>query len=246
MAIAALVIAIISLVLAGVAYWRSGGQRDVQRLDSQLQRQLDALQVKQAELVDHAAQSLAAAYERSRRRLQHVRGRLHDLQVAAEEGLEAQRRRAAEHLEALSQRLEHSAAAAKEATLSAARQAEAGVARRVHRVHARVLILEVKGKATLARRAASADEYDRADTRLTEAMELLGEVRTVLRDDDAYDPQLDSLKAALREAVRAVRTRAEDTRRRIEHVLTDADEVIARLESDELGAAESTKELSRT
>lgn len=245
MAVAALVIAIVSLVLAGVAYWRSGGQRDIQRFDSQLQRQLDALQMKQAELVEQAAQSLAAAYDRSRQRLQHVRARLHDLHTAAEEGLDAQRRRAVEHLEALSERLEHSAAAAKDATVSAARQAEASIARRVHRVHARVLILEVKGKATLARRAAAADEYDRADTRLSEAIELLGDVRSVLRDDHAYDSQLDSLKGNLREAVTAVRTRAEDAKRRIDHVLADADDVITRLESDEPAPAESTKEMSR-
>ena len=245
MAVAALVIAIVSLVLAGVAYWRSGGQRDIERFDNQLQRQLDALQMKQAELVDQAAQSLAAAYERSRRTLHHVRSRLHDLHTAAEEGLDAQRRRAAEHLEALSDRLEHSAAAAKAATVSAARQAEAGIARRVRRVHARVLILEVKSKSGLARRAASADEYDRADTRLSEAIELLGDVRAILRDDHAYDPQLDSLKSALREAVTAVRTQAEDTKRRIDHVLADADTVIARLESDEASSADSPKEMTR-
>lgn len=135
-------------------------------------------------------------------------------------------------------------------TIAAARQAEAGIARRARRVHARVLIVEVKGKATLARRAAESHEYDRADTRLAEAIELLGEVRTVLGDDHAYDAQLDSLRSALREAVSAVRTRAEDTRRRIEQVLADADEVIDRLESDERTAAEPgqgerSKELSR-
>ncbi len=100
--------AIVSLVLAGVAYCRSGGRRDMQRFDSQLQRQFDALQMKQAELVEQAAQSLAAAYDRSRQRLEHARARLHDLHTAAEQGLEAQRRRAAEHLEALGERLEHS------------------------------------------------------------------------------------------------------------------------------------------
>jgi hypothetical protein len=45
--------------------------------------------------------------------------------------------------------------------------------------------------------------------------------------------------------VTAVRTRTEDTRRRIDRVLADADDVITRLESDEPSPAESTKEMSR-
>jgi chromosome segregation ATPase len=233
MTIAALVIAMVSLGLAALAYWRSGGQRDIERLEAQLRREIDALRAKHNELADHTSQAVAAAYERSRKRLQVARARMHDLQAAAIEGLEVQLRRAGEHLEALGQRLEHSASAAKDATVAAARHAEDAMGRRVRRLHARVVLLEVKGKASLAQRAASSDEFDRADLRLSEASDLLHDVRAILGDDHAYDAQLDAIKARLREAVAAVRQRAEDTRRRIEQVLADADQVVTALESAE-------------
>ena len=65
----ALIIALISLGLASVAYWRSGGKQDVQNLHSSLQREMEALRAKQKELVESASQSLAAAYDHSRQRL---------------------------------------------------------------------------------------------------------------------------------------------------------------------------------
>lgn len=232
----ALAIALVSLALASVAYWRSGGQRDIERLDAQVHRELEALRAKQRELVDHASDALTAAYDRSRRRLRAARARLHDLQAAAVEGLEVQLRRAGEQLEALGQKLEHSAAAAKDATVAAARHAEQSVATRVRRLHARVVLLEVKAKATLARRSAAGEDFDRADTRLSEATDLLRDAQGILGGDDAYDQQLDAIRTALRQAVTAVRNRAEDTRRRIDQVLADADHVVTALESDERDA----------
>src|SRR5258707_7985836 len=65
----ALVIALISLGLASVAYWRSGGKQDVPYLQTSLQRDLEALRTRQKEIVDSASQSLVAAYDRSRQPL---------------------------------------------------------------------------------------------------------------------------------------------------------------------------------
>lgn len=105
-----------------------------------------------------------------------------------------------------------------------------------------VILLEVKAKATLAQRAAAGEDFDRADTRLSEATDLLRDARGILGDDDAYDHQLDAIKRALREAVSAVRNRAEDTRRRIDQVLADADHVVTVLESDERDLADERSE----
>ncbi len=99
MTAAALVISVVALGLAGVAYWRSGGDRDVARLEAGLRREVSELHAKQSELVDHASQSLSAAYDRSRVRLRATRSRIRQLQEAAVKGLDVQLRRAAEQLE---------------------------------------------------------------------------------------------------------------------------------------------------
>jgi len=217
----------------------------VARLETGIRRELGELRAKQTELVDHASESLAAAYDRSRARLRAARARIHRLQESAVEGLDAQLRRAGEQLENLGHRLEDAARGARDATVAAARATERGIARRARRMQARIVIIEVKGKARLAEHAARDRDFDRADARLAEATDLLGEARTILADDDAFDTELDAIRDALRHAVTAVRSQAEDTRRRIEQVLADADRVVTSLEADE-GQAAGTEPSSRT
>lgn len=221
-----LAMAVVALILAAVAYWRAGGQRDVERVQAQLRRELVELRIKQDELVEHANQSLAAAYDRSRERLREARLRLHELQDAAVEGIEIQARRAAEQLERLAGRLDQAAGAAATATVSAARASEAAVARRVRRLQTRVILLEVKAKAILARRAAADDELDRADARLGEAVHLLEEARATLGEDHVFDAELAAVRGTLWQAVDAVRTRAESMRHHIDEVLADTDRVL--------------------
>ena len=237
----AIVISVIALAMASVAYWRSGGQRDVRRFEDQLRRDIDSLRAKQAELVEHITESLATAYQRSRNGLQAARYRLRGLQESAAEGLDVQLRRAGEQIEALAQRLEQAAGTAKSATVAAARATERGIATRVRRAQVRVMLLEVKAKAALAQRAAADGAFDRADARLTEATDLLSEARAIVADDVAYLQSLDAIRDALRQAVLAVRSQAHDTRRRIDQVLVDTDRVVTTLESDERQAGHENK-----
>lgn len=227
----ALVVSLAAIVLAAVAYWRSGGQRDLTRAETAVRRELGELRAKQAELLDHASEALTAAYDRSRGRLRAARERLARLQDATVDGLDAQLRRANDHLEALTRRLDHAATSALDATVAAAKATERNIARGARRVHARVVLLEAKAKARLAQRAASDKDWDRADARLADASELLAEARSILDGDDAFDAELDRFRDALRDAASAVRTRAEDTRRRIDQVLADADLVVTSLEA---------------
>lgn len=226
-----LIVSTAAIALAAVAYWRSGGRRDLDRAEEAVRRELREVRAKQVELLDHASEALTAAYDRSRGRLRAARERLARLQDAAVDGLEAQLKRANDHLEALTRRLDHAASSARDATVAAAKATERGIARGARRVHARVVLLEAKAKARLAQRAASDKDFDRADARLSEASELLAEARTILDGDDAFDVELDRFRDALRDAASAVRARAEDTRRRIDQVLVDADLVVSSLEA---------------
>ena len=237
MSTAALIVASISLALAMVAYWRSGGARDIQKLKTALHSELEALRTKERELVESATKSLAAAYGRSRRRLAAARESLQKLKRETVEGLEKQIKLALEQLEALTELIEKSAHAAEQRTISAARRAERAIASRVRRMQARVALIHAKAKATHARWAAVSEDFDRAERLLVDATEHLRDARETLRFDRADDAQLelelDAVRESLREAISAVRARAADVHEHLEQVLADSNRILSTLETQE-------------
>lgn len=233
MAVIALILSLVGVALAGIAYWRAGGETDLRRAHDELRRDVDVLRAKQRELVDGAADTLAAAYNRSRSELRSVQTRIGELGRHTAEGLQDQLHRAGNQAQQLLTTLEHAAGQAKNLTVAAARNAEAGIARRARRIHARVVLLEVKANAALAARAADDRDFDRADRRLADASQLLGEARAILDDDHVIAEGLAAMKLRLLEAAEAVRTRAEDTQRRINTVVADTDRVVGDLEAAE-------------
>ncbi|MBI5688394.1 MAG: hypothetical protein HZC54_25255 [Verrucomicrobia bacterium] len=238
MEIAALIIAVVSLALAGVAYWRAGGQRDVESARRAIEGELEVLRAKQSEVTEALAEAIAVAYEESRGTLRRTARRLRELKDEAVEGLERQTERALQELAMLEQRLEAGASAARNTALAAARNAEQVVALRVHRLEARVTMLFVKAKVVRAVALAHKKEFGAAERRLEEAADLLRTVRQTLGSDHVHDAGLDAVKNALANATAAVRAEAEDTRRQIERVLAEADSLVGSLESGEPQAAE--------
>ena len=221
----ALIIAVASLVLAGVAYWRAGGKRDI-----------EALRAKQKELSEALLLAVEEAYEASRQTLRRTAEGLRHLKDEAIEGLEQQVERAQQQLHELERRLEAAAKAARDHTIAAAQKAERALRVRVHRLEARGSLLYAKGCTVLANRWAYKGEFLRAEKRLDEATELLALARETLRADHAYDEQLEVVKHSLAEATTAAREKSKDVRQRIEHVLAEADKLLGSLESDETQA----------
>jgi len=237
---APIVISTVSLLLSATAYWRSGGKRDVEHIRREVQREMEALRAKQKEFSETVSQSIAAAYERSRERLQVARDHLRRLKNEAVEGLEGQVQLAQEQLAALAQRLEEGAKSAKDATVAAARNVEAAIALRVRRIEARATLLEAKVEASRAVGLAGKKDFERAEELLERATELLRLARETLDNDHAYDQLLDKMRLALREATVAIRARAEDVRQKIEEVLADTERIVSTLESDEAKAAKQS------
>jgi hypothetical protein len=226
MELAALILAVISLALAGIAYWRAGGRRD-----------LETLRAKQKELTDVVLLAIEQAYDESRQTLQQTADSLRLLKQEAIEGLEQQIERATQQLQALERRLEHSLNNARASTLSAAHNAERALRQRVRRIEARGSLLYAKASAVLAQRWAAKGELIRAEQRLDQATALLALARETLRADHAYDEQFETVKRALAEATAAVRAKAQDVRHRIEQVVSETDRLLGALESDETKAA---------
>ena len=230
-----LVLVVLSLVLSGVAYWRSGGAQDVQKLRGEF----ETLRLKQKELTESIADSLSAAYGRSRERLHAARENLRRQKTETVEGMEKQLQLAQDQLEVLGGRLEEAAGSVKTVAFSTAQRIEEAIALRVRRLEARASLLQAKAKASRAQTAAAKNDFQRADELLADAADLFQAARETLADDRTYDLQLEAMKQGLRAATSAVRSRAQDTRSRIDRVLADTDRIVGALESDETRAAAS-------
>jgi hypothetical protein len=230
-----LVLVVLSLVLSVVAYWRSGGAQDVQKLRGEL----EALRLNQKELTESIADSLSAAYGRSRERLQAARENLRRQKTETVDGMEKQLQLAQDQLEALGRPVEEAAGSVKTVAFSTAQRIEEAITLRVRRLEARVTLLQAKAKASRAQAAAAKNDFQRADELLIDAADLFQSARKTLGNDHAYDLQLEAMKQGLRAATAAVRARAQDTRSRIDRVLAETDQIVGALESDETRAAAS-------
>ena len=230
----AIIISITSLILATVAYWRSGGRIDAQRVRIEIER----LKAREKELVENITQTIAAAYEASRQRLQYAREVLRHTKDQAIRGLEEQVRRAQGQLEALAQRLEEAARSAKESSISVARDVERAIALRVRRIEARSKLLRAKAQTMLAVSVSSKLDFQRAEQLLEEATDLWREAREVLANDHAYDQLFEAMKRSLRDATIAVQSKAHNAHAKIEDVLVETDHLVSTLELDEQRASD--------
>jgi len=222
----ALLISLISLAVAALAWWRAGGQRD-----------LDQVRAKQKELTDTLLFLLEDAYEQSRLSLRQTAEGLQQLKSEAIDEVAQQLHRATQQLAALEQHLEEGLKTARTSALVTAHRVEVELRRRVRRIEARGSLLFAKAAAVLAIRHTRAGELPRAEKRLDEATALLALARETMRADHAYDEQFDLLKRTLAEAINAVRAQAQDIRQHIERVLAETDKLVGALESDEHAAA---------
>ena len=234
----AMIIAIVSLVVGGAAYWRAGGQRDVELMRKKLSSELESLLAKQKELSEALLATIEEAYAESRQALHQTSEGLQHLKNEAIEGLEQQIERAAQQLRVLERRLEESLKSAGQTTAATAHRIELALRRRVRRLEARGSLLYAKAAAVLASRYAQKEDFQRAEKRLDEATALLALARETMRADHVHDEQLESVKLLLAEATTAVRAKAQDMRQRMEQVLSATDKLVTVLESDEQQAAE--------
>lgn len=221
-----LAISMLSLVISLTAYWRAGGRQDIERL----RRDADALQVRQREAV-------ATAFHSSRERLRATQVELVALKQGMASTLATQVERAQQQLDALGTRLEETALAAKDATVSAAERSQQAIARRARRLQAGVTLLSARAEAMRAVDAAEDRDFVQAEQRIDEATELLQRAREKLGEDAAYDEGLMKAKRSLREATNAIRNHAADTRARIDQVLSDTTDLVESLQSAETLAA---------
>jgi uncharacterized phage infection (PIP) family protein YhgE len=231
-----LVLSILALAVGGVSYWRSGGKQDVAIAKQQIDEQLKQLETKQKELVDDLTATTRAAYASLQESMKRAGERLVEIRKGAAESLQEQIDLASQQLERLQKKSADALAALKDTTIAVARETEEAIAKRVRRLEARVEILHAKLHINSALSRAEENDFDKAEEYLRDAVSMLKDARQKLEGDTAYDTNLDAVADSLKQAVAAVKSRAEDVRQKIEKVVTTSDTLVSALESDEQSA----------
>src|SRR5262249_7060482 len=76
LAIVGFVLSCVSIILAGVAYWRTGGRQDVMSVRDDVRRELGLVHERQKNLADETARWLRADYDETIARAQRARERI--------------------------------------------------------------------------------------------------------------------------------------------------------------------------
>lgn len=234
MSAAALLLALLAIAFALVAFWRVSLRQDVEGMQHQLRRELAALRASQGELLEGASRSLRASREAGRLRLAALAQDLKQLQEHAHSDLEGQIGRLWEQLARLSRAMEQAAKTARDTTLAAAQELERALSRRVRILSARVALLEMKGRAVLAAQAEREGDREGAGARLKAAAERLVRAREQLGGEQ--EEALAELRSDLEAASASVEAGAGDVQARIERLVADLDRLVGTLGSEEAAA----------
>lgn len=231
--IIALCLAVGSLALSAIAYWRSGGRRDVERIRAQLQSELEAARARERALTDELRRRVRTGYEDSLARIKRAEERLAQVRetVSAEtrqaiDGLRAQLAEARREIETRLEELKTGVSTRAEAL-------QEGLHRRVVRMEGRAQLMLARADMVRAERLAEKQDFARANDLLEEAVAKVRAVRTRLSDPFEDEPAFQNVLDALLEAIHSVRAQAADHARQIERVLSANDALLASLASHE-------------
>lgn len=104
--------------------------------------------------------------------------------------------------------------------------------RHMQRLEARAQLLEVNSEIVRAQRLANQSEFVAAEELLEAAATRLRDIRATLGRGDS-DPAFAEIMSTLQDALRAVRNRAENTRRKLQDVMSETDALLGTFEQAE-------------
>jgi hypothetical protein len=214
----ALVFAIVSMVLALAAYWRAGGRRD-----------LEVIQAKQRLMAEDLAKWMRKGFEDSLARIGRAQKRVGELGKEAPENLRASIHALELELGEMRKEAELGLFHLKTEVSSGGHAAQEALAKRVRRAEGSVQVLVARSEITTAEHLADRNELAQAEDLLEDAVSKVREVRMSLSEEVGDDPAFEHVIETLHEALRSVRERAADHKRRIDSVLAASDSLLASL-----------------
>jgi hypothetical protein len=215
----ALVCSVVSLVVATVAFWRAGGRRDVESLLS-----------KQRLVLGDLSARLTSGLETTLTRVGRARQRLSELSKEVSSNLRQALDEAARELAAIERETREALGRLKSGTFAEARAIEEGLSRRVHHVEATIQVIVARAEIGAAERLADRGEFPQAERLLEEAVATIRDAQTRMREELADESQFIPVIAALHDALRMIRARAEDHKREIDSAVLASDALVAALQ----------------
>ena len=233
MVVVAFLLSCAAILLAAVAYWRSGGERELAALRNELREELDALRTVKREMGEDLSRRVHAGYEVSLSRIRRAQGRLSALSAEVSTSLRGTVDALSRQLAVLTREAEEGIAKLKTEVSTGAKTTEEALAARVRRIEGRVQVLVARTEISRAEKLAAKSQFVEAEQRLEDAVSKVREVRIRLSEEFEDDPAFSEVLQALQDAIRSVRARADDHRRKIDRVLSASDSLLASLETRE-------------
>lgn len=214
----ALFLSVTSFILALVAYWRSGGRKD-----------LEAIRRKQQLVNEELANRVRTALQESHARATRARHRLAELRKEAAENVHESIDALSRELETIEHEIEEALAKLKTEASSGAQSLQERLAKRVHHIEGSLRLLTARAEIRAAERLADAGKFVEAEDRLEDAVSKVREIKMQIADEGAEEPAFGPLVDALHDAIRSIRARAADHKRQIDSVLAASDSLLASL-----------------
>ncbi len=179
-------------------------------------------------LADDLAARIKKDYDAFMARIARVRISLADTRAGAPEELRERIDRINQELEELEAEARRELGRVQEPTEGAHRRHEE-LLRGMRRLEARAQLVEVKSEIVRAQRLASQSEFVAAEELLETSASRMRDIRAALGRGES-DPAFVEIVTALQDALRAVRNRAENTRRKLQDVLSETDSLLGTFE----------------
>jgi hypothetical protein len=234
MSAVALFVSFLSLFVAGVAYWRSGGEREFRALRDELRRETESLRQKQRAHSEHLSHGIRAGYEASRERIKRAQSRVAEARKEATAEVTAKLDALARSLTELGKRADDGIDRLKQELTTETQSAEESLAKAVRRLEAQVQILAVRSEMAKAERLTKKGQFRDAEALLEDAVAKTQRIQESLGGDSAADRAFVEVNDALVEAIRRVRV---NFGREIDRVVTASESLVASLETGERKAA---------
>ncbi|HWP42912.1 MAG TPA: hypothetical protein VNO14_06745 [Blastocatellia bacterium] len=224
--ILALCISIVSLIIASVAYLRSGGRQDIRAAEQALSKKIEELGSLVRRTGDSLVASVRAGYERSLRAIGELRTEVAALGEAAVEEVREDLRALADTLNRLAERASQEIQEVKSGMGAAVVEAEEKLRRAVDEAGAQLAVIEAKQQLALARIALSRENVTGAESHVETALAF---IKTARRLTTEHTAGLEGLQKQAQQMLIDIREKASDLQGRLRSLIERNNQVLAEM-----------------
>jgi hypothetical protein len=216
MEIVALVIAVVSLIVAVAAYYRSSDNEDIGAVERRLEDKIDRFGIVAQNAAASVESRVNAGYRRSIRLIEGLQSRVAALRREAVEEIREDLRRLARRLERLAERAAREVRDIKTGLILTLNDAEIGLRLTIDDARAHLKLIEAKQDLVLARLAVARQNPIEAEARVESALRDIEEARSLAL---GYHESLAELERQAQEMLVALRARAGTAKAALDDVI---------------------------